>query len=744
MQIKVNLFGVAALGALLAGSTAPNVAAAQAAGGGGSAVTGLEEIVVTARRREESLLAVPVSVTALSSQDLRAANVTSAMELDRVVPSLRITPVAGRTTTPAFTIRGLTDTSGLITSDPAVGVYFDDAFQGRAQGLARALFDIGSVQVLKGPQGTLFGKNLTGGAILIAPKAPVLGQLGGYVQGTFGKFNDREVQGAANIPISDTLALRLGANIVRRDGYYKNLFTGNTLRSEHSDSFRASLLFAPTDNFKNTTVIDTFKGHGNGGGLVPVAENPAVNIPGLNPYALRLAALQRQQARSSYSVEEDQDSPAHSSNYGFTNTSALEAGGATFKNIVNARQVVSWDIVDDGLPVKVAFQDFRLKARQYSEEFQILGNALDHRLEYIAGAYYFWEHGQSTSSTVVLGSPTPANYSTAVNKSKSVFAQADYHITPQLTFTAGGRYTWDSRQFGFAATPSGRTFGSGGTANVKANFSKPTYTVSLNYKPQEGTLLYVATRRGYRSGGYNGGATSLAQLNVIQPEILTDYEVGAKSEGYLGSMGYRATLAVFHSKYDNIQRNILTLVAGVPTRTLFNAAKANVNGGEFEATVIPVEALSLTGFVGYTDAKYKRFLDPASGADLSNLPFSRVPKWTWRVSAHVNLPSPDAKGGRLGASVDYYHSGPTSVTDTALPAPPLPVGYFAPGYGLLSARITYDNIAGTGIRAAVFGDNLANKTYTLTGVVLYQAPLGYNSFLNGTPRTFGVELGYDF
>ncbi len=744
--MKRNLLATVAVCAIAsalsnAGSAAAQVAKPQKPAQQAEPVaSAISEVVVTARRREEDIVSTPVAVTAVSGAQLAAANVTSLVDIDRLAPSLRVSPIVGRVDQVTFSIRGMNDTSGLLTSDQAVGIYFADAIQERSQGVGRALFDIASVQVLNGPQGTLFGRNLTGGAILIEPKAPVLNDLEGYAQGLYGNYDRREFQSAVNLPLGDKAALRLGANISRQDGYMTNLITGSHPRNDHSDSFRASLLLQPTDQLRNTLVFDSFRGHGLGGGFTPVAVNPALALPVPFNKALvagELAVVNAQKARSVHVVAEDQDFPHAASNYGVTNTTSLLLGDATVKNIFNYREVKTADVNGSGLPKIVGLsllevRNVQTHVHQTSDELQAVGKTMGDRLEYQVGLYYFTESGSTAGGISSFSSPYSQQLESVTNDSKSIYAQADYHFTEKLSLTVGGRFTWDSR----AVVDSAKNAAGAvtlPTTSLSKDFSEPTYTISLNYKPDDLSLIYLTNRRGYRSGGFNGGATTPAQLTTIQPEILTDFEFGAKRRGDLGGVEYQATFAAFHSNYHNLQRNLVQFIGGVPNRVLTNAGDATINGGEFAATVVPIPALLLSGFIGYTDAKYD------SSSPFSGIPFSQTPKSTYNLSATLKLPSPDGDG-HLSAMASYSHTSSILITDAAVPPGSK---YIAPGYGLLSARLTYEHIAGSGVHADLFATNLLDQDYVLAGTPFF-TNLGFTSYVYGPPRMYGVEVGFTF
>ena len=691
------------------------------------------EIVVTARRREERLVDVPAAVSVLSGEQLQAAGISSAADLSRVMPEIRTYPVQGRQSTTSFIIRGQIESSGLPTSDPAVGIYFAEAVQARPQGSGKLFYDLGSVQVVSGPQGTLFGRNHTGGAVLIQPELPKLGRVEGYVQGLYGNYDRRELQGALNLPLGDKVALRVAGNLTRRDGWVRNLTTGNDLRNDHSDSFRVSLLIEPSDEFRNVTIVDGYEGKSNDGGVTVIAVNPGINSP-VNPLAVRQRVYQAQLLDPRH-VEQFTDSPSKSSNYGVTNTSTIDLGDVTIKNIFSYRNIDSDDTADAALPFNALIQRVIVSAEQFTNELQFSGSLLDDKLDFIAGGYFFWEDATSTTLNTVFGTPITISPRTrAKNESKSLFAQFDYKLGGGFSVTAGARYTIDDRFVHQFSQSSPTTVALDVVAT--RTFKKPTWTLSLNYKPSEDTLLYFTNRRGYRSGGFNGGATSPLTFTELAPEVLTDYEAGFKTQGAFGDFRYRTSISAFHSKYDNIQRNVLTVVNGQPARTLFNAAKAEINGAQAELFLSPARFLELNGFVSYTDAKYKRFDD----ASLTALPpFAYTPKWSYRLSGRVIVPTPESIG-KLSGQLDYFYVSDVIRQDR----PPFP-GEVIPAYGLLGGRVSLEDIGGSNIRLSVFATNLTNKTYYSAAQAFYTLPFGgLTGGVLGEPRMYGVELGFRF
>jgi iron complex outermembrane receptor protein len=730
--------GCAALAAAMAHGAA---ALAQTSAGAGEQVpagvnqpNGLEEIVVTARRRKEAAQDVPISVTAISAEALRQASVSSVEDLERLAPGLHTMATSGRANQVSFVIRGQAEETGYITNDPAVGVYFAEAVQMRPQGTSKSLYDLESVQVLKGPQGTLFGRNTTGGAVLIQPNRPQLGTTEGYVEGTFGNYDRHSFQGAINLPVGSVFAIRLASSIERQEGYVTNLTTGRRLDGTHSNAFRGSFLFDPGNGFRNTLYVDTFNSNQTGTATEIVALNPALP-PGKNPALI--AALASQQRRSPYDVQNDLDPRSKASNYGATNLSELDLGEVTLKNIFNYRRVSGYESLDsDGSGVALVTGVDNLVARQYSEELQVLGKALDSRLQYIAGAYYFRESG-TDFPTIAVGATPPAFQATeVVNVSKSVFAQADYEIVPRLTATLGGRFTWDSRSIDETVLNRAGTLCTL-CASLSKDFSAPTWTGGLQYKLDKDVLLYLTNRRGYRSGGFNGQAQTLAGLTPYRPETVTDVEFGVKADWQLLGAPIRTNLAVYKSYYNDIQRQVAVVLQGIPTRTIYNAAKATITGGELELTYLPLQRLELSGFYGYTDGRYQQFTDPASGQDLSGLPFARTPKVMWRLAGRYELPfARDFAQTHVG--VNYQWTDQVSWNDSAI----LP-GYLLPSYGLLNARIEFDHLRGSNARVSLYVNNITNTEYRTFAIAAYPN-VGYTAQGVGAPRMYGVELGYRF
>ncbi len=700
----------------------------------------IEDIIVTARRREETQQTIPVAVTAFNAEALQAANITELENLSAVAPGLTVTPLNSRGNVPGFSIRGQRQGAGDVASDPSVVVYLAEAAQVRPFGLASALFDIESVQVLRGPQGTLFGRNTTGGAILVQPNRPQLGELSGYTSVRVGNLDRFDVQAVLNIPVTDDIAVRLGYNRVRRDGYVTNVSTGLGMSGEHTDTFRGSILFQPSSSLRNTLFFDYFKADQSGTGFRITAVRAAST--GAARYPL-VATLERfNNELGFYEIEGDLVGRSSGEAYGFTNVTEFDISDTLrVKNIAGMRYMSSNDAQElDGTNFPVLQPvDFQ-QATQFSEELQFQGEAFDGNLTWIVGGYYFWEEGFRRTLTVSLGSVPPNRFGRVNNVSYSIFAQGDYKIVPDVTLTVGGRYTWDERDF--LQTMLNGTTGACiiCAPNRSKSFSAPTYTVNLAWQIDEDRMVYAAHRRGYRTGGFNSGATTLSATAPFDEETVTDFELGFKADWRVGGSALRTNFAIYRSNYTDIQRLIITFIGTDITNSIFNAASATIQGAEAEIQFFPIPELELVGSASYTDPDYQEFLvanPDGSVSDLSNNTFAFIPKWTARLGARLDVPLSSGSERRFIAALDWVYQSRIFYNETNS------LAGSAPGYGLLSGRLEVKNVV-RGLDLALWSRNLLDKQYYYSGSDSFSSALGILYEAPGEPRTFGIEARFAF
>jgi iron complex outermembrane receptor protein len=712
---------------------------------------GLGEIIVTARRRSERLQDVPIAITALGGDQLAERGVVVLQDIQQQAPGFSIPSHAWGRNQPSFSIRGQRQFLPYMTADPSVAVYFADIIQARSQGVNQALFDIDTVQVLKGPQGTLFGRNSTGGAVVITPAAPEFDAISGYGRLTIGNYNLRQAEAAINLPVNDTLALRFGGQITRRRGYSLNLFDGRHFEDANNESWRASLRWAPTDNFENRLVVAGFHADENGSAYRAAflrAGTQAGNFPGA---ADSFALLQNSPF---HTINVNQISPGfRGRTFMISNITEVGVGEITVKNIAGYRRVRSIQNIDlDGLPQTIFPTSDDLRARQLSNEFQILGNSFNNSLNWIVGAFIFHETGTESQASIALGQGR-RSLGDVENMSASVFAQATYR-PPSLdavSVTAGLRYSYDDRRFVSRAdnqlTGACRLTNTDGTIftrcelPLQASFDEPTYTLAADWKVTDDVLLYVTRRRGYRAGGFNFQGNLVPQFIPFRPEIVTDNEIGIKADWRLGALTGRTNVALYRDNYSNVQRSTSFVLNNVFYTSILNAAVGRIQGLEFDQELRIGRYLSVRGTYALIDAEYLEYFDGA-GRDLSATPFGGTPRH--QVSASVRYEVPLGNMGELAILGSYYYQSSSWYNDPVLNAQnqPTPTTRLN-AYDLVNGRIEWSDIGGSRFSAAFWVKNLLDNEYYQAGTDLGPT-VGVTGLVVGDPRTFGLDLTFRF
>ena len=743
----------AVIGAMLAAGTAASAQTGDGISDAGKAAaskaeTGFDDIVVTARRRAENVQDVPVAVTAFDGASLARKSVVRLEDLTKATPALQVVPSAFSQNTPRFTIRSQSQFEPLLTLDPSVAVYFADVVQSRAHGLNAAMFDLASVQVVKGPQGTLFGRNTTGGAVLLAPNAPSMDGIEGSLTVNAGNYDLFTYEGVINLPITDRLAIRFAHQIVRRDGYSLNRATGERKDDQHNESWRLSVLYDSQSGFRNTLFLNGFSAKENGTAFKLTGATPAGLFATAYPTVPALLAAEKAAPFHSF-VSAQTGTGAVVSTFGIENTTEVELGAVTLKNIFGYREVDSVSRFDfDGTTFQMFDSRESLDSNQFSNELQLLGKALDDRLDWIVGGYYFREKGVNSQGGILsfpgFFEQRTLDVGHVKNSSVSAFAQANYKLPflEGLSVTAGGRLTRDKREL----TGSGTNFGicnrtdlsgvplSPCERHVEKSFKEPTYTFGLDYQISPHHLVYIAHRRGYRSGGFNLRARTPQEFTPFSPEIVKDVELGLKADWRIGGTSLRTNFALYRQKYDDIQRVQAVVINGVLVTTIVNAAKATVKGFEADATWLLGDNVEVRGFYSYSDPVYDNWV--ARGVDLSNNKFSYAPKHSAGGSLRITQPLP-GDNGSISVMGDVYYQSRIQLQDVNV----VPDGVEG-GYATANARLEWNNVLGTKTSAALWVRNLTDTKYFTSGVPI--AAFGSTVKTIGAPRTWGVELKYNF
>jgi iron complex outermembrane receptor protein len=745
------------------------------------------DIMVTARRTDEKLQDVPVSVAAFGADQLTELRILSEADLQVSTPGLTLRQTASNNQI-NFSLRGQA-VDAFSGTAPAVVVYMNEVQVAGAG--TQSFFDMASIQVLKGPQGTLFGRNATGGAILYQAVKPTH-ELTGYVTAGYGNFNNIELNGAVNVPLGEGAAVRVGGSYRKRDGYQRNLALGG-LESNQIDyqAFRASLLLDPGDSFENVTTFQYNTDDGRGSGLKLSSVNgqgekgpdgtPLTGVTdllynlGLNgtPNAATLE-LARNRAAGFYDFYNSETNDHKSRQYFVSNKTSYEfSGSAKLTNIFGYNNVRSHEVIDvdgAGLPWIIIgnvpntqtaqpgaalpnTEGYHWYTKQWSNETQISGKVMDDKLNYIVGVYFGdVKQGTNTPTCAFCDIPgaflgTPFKWGNQnrfngerENKSKAVFAQFTYKFTDALSFTGGYRHTWESQSITRRDDDPSTKLPNSQTKFASLKVNKPSWTVSLDYKANDDLLFYVAQRGSFRTAGYNIDNTVPDSLgrpsnNAYKTETTYDFEVGMKFAGDLGSMPSRLNIALFSQTVKNIQRAVYLGIASVTG----NVNKARIRGFELDANFNPSDNFEFGGGLSHTDAIYSDPRAVAGGQNFRYGPYGDAPKWTGSVFAKVSQDIGNDVGnaylrGEIYAQSSFYYSNlANSFTPKTL----------IKGYALVNLRAGLDNISGSQFSLMVYAQNLTQKKYEVGGLDL-GAVIGTSARLVGTPRTFGIQGTYKF
>ncbi len=630
------------------------------------------DVIVTARRVEERLQDVPISITVFNQQQLTNANIVNAQDLGAITPSLSSNTNFGSENS-SFAIRGFVQDNG---TQPSVGVYFADvvAPRGASNNIPigdgagpGSFFDLQNVQVLKGPQGTLFGRNTTGGAVLLVPQKPT-SRFGGYVEGSYGNFDLRRVQGVLNVPFSDTARFRIGVDRLDRQGYTNNNTGIGPKHFEGANylSVRASLVVDLAPNLENYTIFSYTHSNTTGTDQKLVACDPTNFVLG---FGLGCPALARQQGTGFYTVQNTIPHPyTHMTQWQVVNTTTWRASDfITVKNIVSYAELrqaqvdmlfgTDLNLADLSPVLSAIFHapitlppthiDFAqthaipggdtAAQSTMTDELQLQGRTPDEKFIGQGGVYI-----EESDPLAVTGSQSPVfinctdsgnfqctdnsiiglgsiNYTTNKNffHNFGVYAQGTYSLTDKLKLTGGIRYTRDSGtadgqlityKFPTPNTPiASCNIPQSVSENCRVHYSEssdaPTWLVDLEYKPMEDILGYVKYTRGYRAGGISLQAPT--GFSVFKPEKVDTYEVGLKTS-FRGAVSGTFDVTGFYNDFNNqqLQLNLNPTISGLsPASSVFNAGKSRIYGVEVDGTITPFKGFTVNADYTYLNTK---------------------------------------------------------------------------------------------------------------------------------------------
>jgi iron complex outermembrane receptor protein len=763
---------LAAAGVGAAGPARADLAASSSDASGGT--PGLEEIIVTARRRDENLQVVPISVAVLNATQLDQQSVLTASDLSRVVPGLSIQSTAANRADTTFSIRGQGETFG--EAAPGVVPYFAEVpnfGSASTSGGAPPIYDLQSVQVLKGPQGTLFGKNTTGGAVLFVPQMPT-DQFDGYIDSRFGNYGTADVEGAFGGPIvGDKLMFRVSGQSLNRAGYTIYQLDGAKLDNLNRQSGRGILTFKPVENFENTTIVQIQRNRENGSGavLTGISLDPAINVGAVAVAPQLQQQLAEQQSLGIHRVlgNDPEHFVVRNSEGGINTTTWKVDDLLTFKNIASyteSQAGQSYDLDATNLTLLHVLNPAGNINKQLTEEFQaqvhlgpvngVLGYYYEDVWNPYALGYRIQEPSSGLGPLAAFGPIADiGDYGSGESKSRAVFGQVDWKATEQLALTAGARYTSDPVTSGVSNTvlflpqippPFGPVLTLQSSPQLNHTFDAVTWNVAADYTVNPNLNVYGTVRKGFKQGGFNGTAL-LPDDKSFQPEFDTDYELGIKGENAVGGWQVRYAADAFYDHYTNIQRfeNIVEL--GIPQTITKNAAAGYIAGAEFQLTVIANQYLQVTAAYTYLDAKYTDWTDPVTG-NLSGQRFPNTPESQLTVTPLVTIPIP-ANAGTVTAQSNIYYQSSIATDPFNVPNGVPTVDLDALGANLAKAytrvdfRTDWAHVYGSRFSAALYVTNAFNKAYIIGTDNQMNAAAGTVSALYGEPRMYGIELRYD-
>lgn len=721
----------------------------------------LEDIVVTAQKnaRGESIQRVPVAITAVTADMLAATQARNLADVGRLAPSVQLDGGPTYPNYANFYIRGIGVSQTVRSVDPAVNVVVDGMVYNYQVGTVLDAFDLESVEMLRGPQGTLFGRNATGGAVVLRSVRPT-NTLHASGQLEYGAFNTVQVAGVVAGPIvEDKILAKLAVAYRRHDGYFQDSNGGTfvpapgnpsglepgtprqDVMSDETFILRPTLVLKPASNLTVSLLGEYLKSTGSGN-----------QSQAFNPSYLPTTALQ-----TAYGYTPPGDKFEINLNFpGYHRTEAKRIIGeivwdvpdtGVLTSVTGYRDVTSKLSLDqDGSPFIIQeFPDNREGSDQFSQEIRFASD-LGGRLNFVVGGYYDFTHRysleQRRSTGLLLGrAPLDLAYTRGYfeqdSETAAAFLNFEYRPIDELRISAGARYSWERKEIDL--TPLAICTGPGvfvGCTTVSTNRSRTwddiTPRVAVDYRLSRDALIYASYTKGFRSGNFNGRASSVAALGPTDPESVTSYEAGTKLTLFGGRA--RLNIAGYHARYDDIQR---TIIVGV-VQTLGNAATATINGVEVEANV-RLGGLMLDGSFGLTDASYDSFrgLDinrdgVSNGTDdaiAKKLEFDRVPKYTAYVSGAYKFDLAEDTTVTPRVSYSYRSRYYTDALNN-------PYGLQG-AYGLLDASLTFEKGPW---HATAYARNLTDEL-----VFDFAATIGgpYVRY-GGIPTTYGVEVGFRF
>lgn len=665
----------------------------------------LEEVIVTAQKREASLQDTPLSISALTGNMLDKIGIRTIEDFTFFVPGITVT----NDSMAIVNIRGIGTSAFGVATDPSSTVHIDGIYQPRPTTGYQDMFDVERLELLRGPQGVLFGRNSTGGTLNIISKAPT-DEFEGAIGATFGNFSKRTFSGTISGPLADNVRGRVTLLKNDRDGIYEDIVTDDDYQDQDNFAGRAALSIDLADNFELMIRGDFSRERETG--------FPAVRTFYPQEFIDAGATIPTRERDVAF----DRKPVSNLDVWGVSSTATWDGDSYIFKSITSYRESDVEQVIDaDATDLFLFDINFRESSRSFTQELQ-LSNSEPDRLEWIVGAFFLSEDGDG-GIDLLFQNPEIIIPERNTTNAYALFGQGTYSFTDRFRATVGLRYSYEKKNYSFSTAVNGTEVDSG---SPTADWGAWTPRFAIDYDINDDVLAYVSATRGFKSGGFQ-----LGDAGSFDPEVLWSYEAGIKST--LLDKRLRANIGLFQYDYSNLQ--VVEFVGGVATTS--NAGKATIRGleGEFAARV--TDGLDLNATVAYLDAEYDVFFE--GGEDFSGNRLANSPKWTYSLGAQYSTNV--GSMGYVTFRSDYAWRDNVDFKRNNLPQ------FRADTYSLLNARVAFTT-ADEAWEVSLYGTNLTDTRYatyiTVGRNTSGAADIGLPVTVFGEPRQYGIQLKRNF
>lgn len=665
----------------------------------------LEEVIITAQKRESSLQDTPLSVSALTGEMLENIGIRTIEDFTFFVPGITVT----NDSMAIVNIRGIGTSAFGVATDPSSTVHIDGIYQPRPTTGYQDMFDVERLELLRGPQGVLFGRNSTGGTLNIISKAPT-DELEGAVGVTFGNFNKRTFSGTVSGPLTDNARARVTLLKNDRDGIYNDIVSGDEYQDQDNFAGRGTLAIDLSEDFELILRGDFSRERETG--------FPAVRTFYPQEFVDAGATIPNRDRDVAF----DTKPVSNLDVWGISSTAIWHGENVTFKSITSYRESDVEQVIDaDATDLFLFDIGFRENSRSFTQELQ-LSNSGSSRLEWIVGAFFLNEDGDG-GIDLLFQDPEINISEDNVTNAYALFGQSTYNVTDRLRATFGIRYSYEKKSYNFSTDVNGANVDAG---SPTADWKAWTPRFAIDYDINDDVLAYVSATRGFKSGGFQ-----LGDAGAFDPEFLWSYEAGLKST--LLNKKLRANVGVFQYDYTNLQ--VVEFVGGVATTS--NAGEATVRGVEGEFVARVADDFDINATIAYLDAAYDVFFE--GGEDFSGNRLANSPEWAYSFGAQYTVDVGDL--GYLTLRGDYAWRDNVDFKRDNLPQ------FRADTYSLLNARISFvseDELW----EVSLYGQNLTDNRYA-TYITLGRNTAGAADpnlpvTVFGEPRQYGIQLKRNF